>query len=298
MKLPDEDRAVPDIAHDYAAHFDAGDRLFLFVSELMRGVRFTRLQRIHMCVAPVLTRVLRLHYVVHKLARVGLASEAKMAVRAIFENVVNLHALEQSGDREEYARRWIAWDLISFMRQVEAEVRLHPHNEPLFADHRRIAVEVERGIREEAAAEAARRWPGNAARAEKFVDGRWKQFRGHGPSMKDMRTLAEGVDFSSDPKSNFLRSYDFFYPNASAVIHGSDLSSLIEVAGTQVVLKLAPVPDEIETVLMTSNTWLMMGASSGARVLNIGPADAGAQMDAIVRPTVAHLLARVPAAIP
>lgn len=293
MKLPDEDLAVPDIARAFAVHFEAADRLFAFVTGMMAGVRFAQRQRIHMCVAPVLTRVLRLHYVVNKLAAVGLASEAKMAVRAIFENVVNLYALEQSADREEYARRWIAWDVVNFMRQVEAEIRLHPENAPLFEDHRRIADEVERGLRAEAAVDAERRWPRNAAKAATFIDGRWRQFRGHGPSMKDMRALAQEVDGRSQPRTNFYRSYDFFYPNASAVVHGSDLSSLIELAGTQIVLKLAPVPDEIETVLMTANTWLMMGASSTARVLGIGPADAGAQMDAIVRPTVARLLARV-----
>ena len=293
MKLPDEDIAVPDIAKAFAVQLDVADKLFEYVSAMMNGVRFASTQNIHSCVAPVLTRLLRLHYATVKLASVGLASEAKMPVRATFENVVNLYALELSPDREEYARRWIAWDLVNFMKQVEAEIRLHPHNEPLFAEHKRIAGTVEREIREEAAAEALARWPTDAARRETFVDGRWRVFKSHGPSMKDMRALSQEVDGKTNPKTNFSTSYDFIYPNASGVVHGSDLSSLVEQTATQIVVKLAPTPDWIETVLNSSNIWLMMGAASAARVLKIGAEDAGTQMEAMVRPSVAHLLDRV-----
>lgn len=289
MKLPDEDIAAPDIARAFAPHFAAGDRLFDFVRGMVTGVRLVTTQRVHYCVAPVLTRLLRLHYTATKLSSVGLASEGKMAVRAIFENVVNLHALEHSPDREEFARRWIAWDLVNFMRQVEAEVRLHPGNEPLFAEHRRIAEDVEREIREEAREMATARWPTDADRRGKFENARWKAFKSRGPSMKNMRALAQDVDGRAGG-TNFATSYDFVYPNASGVVHGSDLSSLIEQTGQQIVLKLAPTQDGIDTVLMSSNIWLMMGAASAGRVMGIGPADATAQMDAIVRPTVAHLL--------
>jgi hypothetical protein len=292
VKLPDEDIATPEIARAFAVHFGAADRLFEYVKDLLGGTRLNLVERIHYCEAPVLTRLLRLHYTVSKLASVGLGSEAKMAVRSIFENVVNLYALEHSADREEYARRWIAWDLVNFMKQVDAEIRLHPHNEPLFAEIRGIAGGVEREIREESRILAETHWPAGSQKARNFIDKRWQAFRNRGPSMKNMRALAQEVDGKTGGATHFAASYDFVYQNASGVVHGSEISRLIDQTPTQIVLKLAPTTDEIESVLMSSNVWLSMGAASVCRVLHIGPPDATAILEAMARPSVAHLLER------
>jgi len=287
MKLPDEDKAVPDIARAFKPLLDAADKLFEYVQVSAKGATPKGGVRLNNCLSSVLARLLRLHYSAVKLASVGVASEAKLPIRALFELVVNLYALEQAVDKEEYARRWIAWDLHNYMRQIETELKVHPELEPKFADHRKLAEAVKREMDDTAKREASASPGKNAAEVEKRVKGKWKEFMKHGPSMVDMRSLADSVDKKSGGKSNLLPIYDRVYPNSSGVIHGSDLASMIELSdGKQIVLKLAPTEDHIEVILVTSTVLLSMGSQVIFRILGIGPAKAEEEMNAIVAPAM------------
>lgn len=290
MRLPDEEIAAVEIQQAFEPQLTAANRLFEFVQQMIIGGRFDPGQRVHYCVAPVLVRLLRLHYSAVKLASVGLAAEAKMSVRATFENVVNLHSLELSQDRELYARRWIGWDLINYRRQADAVIARDAAHAPAFAEHMRLAAEVEAEIREEARQSGLPRWPNDPQRLQTYVEGRWKVFTNNGPAMKNMRDLARDVDAGTAGRTHFEQSYAVVYPNASGVVHGSDLASLIETQGNQIALILAPTEAGIETVLVTSTVWLQLGATVASRLLNIGPADREKQMEEIVRPALAGLV--------
>ncbi|MBI4376516.1 MAG: hypothetical protein HY549_08710 [Elusimicrobia bacterium] len=290
MKLPDEDKALPDIANEFAPQLKAGYELFAYLQKIATDAKTKAGQRQVMCLSSVLTRLLRLHYAAVKLSSTGIASEAKLQVRAMFEMVINLYALEQSGDAEEYSRKWIAWDLHNYMKQIEVELRAHPENAPLFEEHKRLADSVKKDLGDEARLAAQARWPSDAAKGEAHVAGKWKEFLKHGPSMVDLRSLATAVDAKSGGKTNMVAIYERVYPNASGVMHGSDLSSMLEPSSaSKIVLKLAPTRDGIETVLVTSTVLLQMGALVICRLLGIAPPDMLAETNAIVNQAVAHL---------
>ncbi|MBU1570441.1 MAG: hypothetical protein KKE00_07990, partial [Proteobacteria bacterium] len=82
MKLPDEDKALPDIARGFAPQLRAADQLFEYLQGLVNNVTSKANQRLTMCLSSVFTRLLRLHCAATKIATIGIASEAKLQVRA------------------------------------------------------------------------------------------------------------------------------------------------------------------------------------------------------------------------
>lgn len=272
MKLPDEDIAVSDLAQKYKPYFDLGDRVFDDTRNIVDG-KVKNINSLHMCLLPVLARMLRLHYSAYRLASVGRAEEAKLPVRAMFENLVNVLALEHNDNSLRYAQRWIGWDLSNHMKQVDKYLQTHPDRTPDFDKLKAIHKDTKDAVAAESRARGEEKWPGNNARITKYVEDRWDQFMGHGPSMENMRRLAAIVDGAMGGGGNLQRIYDQFYGYASGVVHGSDLQSLLdinEISQNRLVLRLAPSETDMEEIMITSSFMLGRTGLSISRVLNIG----------------------------
>lgn len=110
MKLPDEDKAIVDIANEFKAQISAADRLFdHIVGTLNKATAKGSSEHLNACLSALIIRLLRLHYAAVKLAATGIASEAKIQIRAMLEICINLYALKHSASPGDYARKWMAW---------------------------------------------------------------------------------------------------------------------------------------------------------------------------------------------
>jgi hypothetical protein len=284
MKLPDEEKAVSDIAKEFALQLSAAKRLFEYIYSVVNGATAKNKESVNSCLLAVLVRMLRMHYAAVKLASLGIASEAKLQIRAMLEMCINIYALQQSPDPEEYARNWVAWDLHNYMKQVETELKLHPEKKPLFDEHFKLANPVKVKLDANARKEGSKRWPANPERIEKYIKCRWKDFLAHGPSMLDLRSLATRVDVGSAGEAKMVGIYDYIYPNSSGVIHGSELATMVSgLNATEIVLKLAPSRDFINTIVVTSTCLLQTGASLICGLLKIGPANMAAEIYTIAK---------------
>lgn len=271
MKLPTEDNAVPDIARRFKKHFGFADIVFEKSKELISGT-VNSPGELCLCLLPVLTRMMRLHYCSIKLASLGCALEGKLQARSMFENLVNVLALEHSENVALYARRWIAWDLANNLKQIRVFVRDNPNYNYLLKEREKLLKTTKEAINADSREMGLKKWHGNNERINKYVKERWGVFERKGPSMEDIRTLAGIVD-AKIPRCNLQRTYDQFYPYASGVMHGSDVKSLVEakkIAENKIVLKLAPSPVDILELVLTSSFFLGRTAASVSRVMKIG----------------------------
>jgi len=271
MKLPTEDIAQKDIVRIYRQHFGFADAVFEKTRILFSG-KVPPHSPIVLCLMPVLTRMMRLHYCCIKLASMGCALEGKLQGRAMFENLVNVLALEYSADQELYARRWIAWDLANHIKQVKIYVADNPNDAKLLVEKEEMLKETRNAIALESRSTAKLRWPTDVTRQNQYVKDRWKIFVDKGPSMRDLRENAGFAD-GKISRANLQRTYDQFYPYASGVMHGSDIKSLVEtdkIAENKIVLKLAPSKKDIPELIVTSSFFLGRAAASVSRVVGLG----------------------------
>ena len=271
MKLPDEDKAVLDIAKEHEKQFSAASRLFDHIVSSLSGGKANGGEHLNRCLSALIIRLLRLHYAAVKLSSLGLASEAKIQIRAMLEICINLYALEQAPSPADYARKWLAWDLHNYLKQVKTELKHHPESQSLFDEHFRIAETV----KTEMDAAALQAWQQEHTQkypeAGDYVKARWKRFLSSGPSMLDLKSLAIAVDTGTGGKARMADTYDYVYPNSSGVAHGSDLASMISFHDeTGIVLKLAPSLDSVTTVVVTSTCLLQTGAAIIFRQLKLG----------------------------
>lgn len=284
MKLPDEDIAIPNIASKFKSHFEFADIVFERSKELLTG-KISNPNQKHLCLFPVLTRMMRLHYCSVKLASSGFALEGKLQVRAMFENFLNVLALEYASDRTQYARRWIAWDLANHMKQVSVYLKDKPELNEITGNRKEILNDIKKEIEAENRVEGERLWPSDQKRVAKYVKTRWNIFVSKGPSMQNLRDLAGALDKKIPERSNFQRTYDQFYAYASGVAHGSDLESLIhsdKLEQNKIVLKMAPSTDDIDALVVTSSFFLGRVAASASRVLLIGSPNFSTTMQKIL----------------
>lgn len=283
MQLPTEDIAQKDIARIYKKHFDFADAVFDKTRTLFSG-KVPPHSPIVLCLMPVLTRMMRLHYCCIKLASMGCALEGKLQGRAMFENLVNVLALEYSDNQELCARRWIAWDLANHLKQLRAYVSDHPETASLLTEKKEILKETKSAISLESGATARLQWPADVKRQAKYVKDRWKLFVTKGPSMRDLRENAGFVD-KKIPGGNLQRTYDQFYTYASGVMHGSDIKTLVEadkIEEKKVILKLAPSKTDIPELIVTSSFFLGRAASSVSRVVKLGGSNFTADINNIL----------------
>lgn len=271
MKLPDEDKAVVDIANEFKAQISAADRLFDYIFSTLNGATARGDNDLNTCLTALAIRLLRLHYAAVKLAATGIASEAKIQIRAMLEICINLYALKHSSSPGDYARKWMAWDLHNYIKQVEVDLKRNPGNRSLFEEHFRMANSVKAEMTSVAREEWNREHPSKFTNVEDYIEHRWKKFLSRGPSMLDLKSLAIAADKASGGASQMANVYDYVYPNSSGVAHGSDLASMISFnTGTNITLKLAPTRDSINTVLVTSTCLLQTGASIIFPLLRLG----------------------------
>lgn len=284
MKLPDEEKAMSDIALEFAPQFSAAKQLFEYIRNSVDGGKANNTEVVNSCLSAVLVRLLRLHYAAVKLASLGIASEAKLQIRAMLELCINVAALKQSSNPEDYARKWVAWDLHNYMKQVKTELKYYPEKTSLFEEHFKLSEPVKAEMDAIARREGEGIWPGDSDRIERHVKGKWKSFLAHGPSMLDLKSLAVQVDSRCATSFGMVGVYDYVYPNSSGVIHGSDLASMIDGRDpTGIVMKLAPSRDSIKTVVVTSTCLLQMGAPAICALLKIGPETMAAETFVIAK---------------
>ena len=272
MKLPDEDKAIADIATEFKVQISAADRLFDYVAgTLHQATAGGNSEHLNACLSAVIIRLLRLHYTAVKLSSIGVASEAKIQIRAMLEICINLYALKYASSPMDYARKWMAWDLHNYMKQVETDLKRNPENRPLFEEHFRIANSVKAEMASIAQEEWNRKHPVKFPDINDYVAHRWKTFLSRGPSLLDLKSLAISADKASGGATQMANTYDYVYPNSSGVAHGSDLASMISFnTETNITLKLAPTRDSINTVLVTSTCLLQTGASIICPLLKLG----------------------------
>lgn len=271
MKLPDEDKGARDIARALRPQLEAAEKLFECVLGAAQGAPAAGGPHLRACLSAALARLLRLHYAAVKLASAGVAAEARPQIRALFELVVHVRALAQSSDPEEYARRWIAWELRGD------------------AAGRELSEALKGDLDAEARKDAQGRWPREPERIEAFVAGRWTEFLKHGPSRADLRSLAAAVDMRSQDKTKLAATYDALFPAVSGALPSAPLRARLDLPeGAPLTPALVPTREDVETVLVTSVVLLEMGALAVAGRLGLGAADFQKQMLSIISPALAR----------
>jgi len=175
------------------------------------------------CMAAVFAKQMRLFVANYRLCEGGLGLEALSLCRAMFETFVNLKALSQSNDQEEYARLWMIWDFANDERMAHKIIDNHP-------DGKAKLNELGASL---------------AAEKAKIGENRWKVFVDHGPSQLNLRALCDKIELTD--------AYKVFYPLASGAAHGYDLVSYARpISDDQIQTNLSPTLDFVDTNLATS----------------------------------------------
>ncbi|MCG3206177.1 MAG: hypothetical protein KCHDKBKB_02906 [Elusimicrobia bacterium] len=171
----------------------------------------------------VFTKQMRLFYTSYKLCGMGLGSEGQLACRAMFETFINLKALTQEKDPEEYARLWMLWDFANDEKTGRYIVSRHPEAKAKLGELQGRLADDKKTMGTE----------------------KWKNFVKRGPSLLSVKELCD--------KINLPDAYSLLYPISSGVAHSYDLVSYARpLRSGQIETDLTPSFDFIDTCLATS----------------------------------------------
>lgn len=171
----------------------------------------------------------------------GMAHEAQMHVRAMFELVIHTWIMHDDNDPEEYARLWVGWCLANQDSLAEKYIDQYPAMKEEFASSKKKM---------------------EALKSE-FSKKDWDAYLWNGPTKKSLKKRVELLD-AIHPDARLQETFKVMYPLASAPSHGYDLIAYVdEKRGGGILMNFSPMDKGIEAVVSTGiltlyNTLLLL----------------------------------------
>ena len=225
INLPNENENIPWIYSEFEELFQACSKVWEIAMSIMpeQGtIGIGKTEYFNLCMIAIHAKQMRLFVSNYRLCRSGLGQESLLMIRAMFETFVNLKALNESDNPDEYARLWLMWSVANNERMARNIIERYP-------SHQTALNNLQKELETEKNKVSTEEW-------EKFV---WK-----GPSKLTMKKLCCKVGLKD--------AYDVFYPLSSGS-HGYDLSAYAKpLDGKSIQSNLSPSPTCVDSNLASS----------------------------------------------
>jgi hypothetical protein len=237
MHLPNEEKNWKGIEARRRKHIQVAEQCWDLALTFLKGgdvIGVGKTENFNLVIAGATAKVLRLYYSTVLLARRGMGNEAQVFVRAMFELLVHLKAMQATEDKAEYARQWLVWSLSNYGKQVHKLVKLNPSLGPAFKE-----------------------WNEKQEEMKQDISGNWGDFVMYGPTKTRLDKRVVDLD-EKVPGHRLAASYQSMYTAVSAPLHGYDLTDHVwPKEDGHIEMRLSPTDHLIETVIAIAVNFLV-----------------------------------------
>lgn len=226
IKLPLHNEALSQIHREHSDVLRTSRKVWTIIRSIikhMNRVGKGKSDHLILCLTAIHPKLVKLYWSAYMHCYHGLAFEAFLPLRAVYEIRLNLFYMENHPNPKEIARLWGVWDGANGEKQAlclgnQALIKIH--EEALKDDKMRFGK-------------------------------RWDLFALKGPSMMGMRGIAKEID-KWKKNSQMIEEYNRYYNVLSGASHGYNLLSYIKAKGKNdpIEILITPTGGWVEIVLL------------------------------------------------